>query len=469
MQDFFPKYYTSKAISLYIAALAVSNLIFFSHVLSPLWWIFGLVEVIVFFNFTSQMTRRWKRFKLKRFTRDLFWTALIIRLVWVVFSYFFYDYMTGQPFEFEAGDSRFYHDSGQAVANFISSGHLNVYIDSMIGQYSDMGYPLYLGVIYSIVGNSIFVVRILKALMGAYSCVLIYKLATRTFGEEVGRMAAIFCMIMPNLIYYCGLHTKEVEMVFITVAFMERADALFRNKNFNFMEIAPPLLLAASMFFFRTVLGATALFAMFTTLVMSSSKILGMGKRVILIIWIFGTIGYFVGGKLSSELETVWSARTNNQENSMQWRSVRDNGNKFSKYATGAVFAPMIFAIPFPTVIQTPRQDNQQLINGGNYVKNIMAFFTIFALIRIIKDGKWRENILMGSFTLGYLIILSMSAFAQSERFHQPALPFSLIFAAYGLSVMTKRDNKYYTWYIGFIFIAIVGWSWFKLAGRGMV
>jgi hypothetical protein len=433
-----------------------------------MWWVFGIIEVLSFFYYSNQLTRTWSDYSVKKFSKKLFQTSLIIRLVWMVFSYFFYLYITGQPFEFDTGDAKGYHDSAVWVASLIADGSIQSFFDSLEGRYSDMGYSFYLGWQYWITGNSIFIARLLKVLYGAYTCVLIYHLTVRNFGEEVGRMAAIFCMLMPNLILYTGLHTKEVEMVLLTVAFIDRADIMFRNKNFNFAEIAPPLLLAASLFFFRTVLGATALFALFTALVFVPNKVLGMGKRAVLIVWMIGALSYFVGGKLSTEMEQVWQSRQKNQETSMNWRAVRDNGNKFSKYATGAVFAPIIFIIPFPTIVNTPEQENQKLINGGNYVKNIMAFFVIFALFWLIKNNKWRDYLLIGSFTIGYLIVIALSAFAHSERFHQPALPFIMIMAAFGVSKITNKEKKYFTWYLAFIFVAIVAWSWFKLAGRGL-
>ena len=351
--------------------------------------------------------------------------------------------MTGKPFEFDAADSFGYHNEALDVTDMIQNGNLQHYLTQMKGRYSDMGYPLYLSWQYLITGGSIIIARLIKALLSAYTCVLIYKFAKRNFGEEVGRMSAIFCMLMPNLILYCGLHTKEVEMVFLTVWFMERADAMFRNKNFNFAEIAPPVVLAGSLFFFRTVLGATAILALFTTIVFTKSKILGFGKRIILVVWILAVVGYFVGGTISTEVETVWATRGNNQENSMKMRATEVNGNKFAQYAKGVVFAPVIFIIPFPTIIETPLQQNQKLINGGNYVKNIMAFFLLFALVWVIKNQKWRDYILIGSFTFGYLIIIALSAFAQSERFHQPVLPFELILAAFGISIITNKEKKY--------------------------
>lgn len=468
MLHYLPKYFSSKAISLYIGVLIACNIIFFNHILSPIWWVFGIVEVISFFYYSNQLTQKWAVVPEKKFLKKLFQTALIIRLVWMGFSYIFYTYMTGKPFEFDSADAFGYHNEGMWIADLIQSNHLGVWIDSMKGRPSDSGYTFYLGIQYFITGKSILIERLLKTIYGAFTCVLIYRLAKRNFGEEVGRMSGIFCMLMPNLILYSGLHTKEVEMVLLTVWFMERADFLVRTKGLNFQVLASVLLLAGSLFFFRTVLGVTALFALFTALMFSSTPLLNLGKRTILIVWLFGTIVYFAGGSIASEIESTWNTRNNNQEVSMEMRTTEGNGNQFAKKLSGAIFAPMIFIIPFPTVIETPKQENQKIINGGNYVKNILAFFVILALLWVIKNKKWRDYLLIGSFTIGYLVVLAFSAFAQSERFHQPVLPFLMILASVGISQVTNKTKKYFTWYMVLLFIVIVAWSWFKLAGRGM-
>ncbi|MDD3320943.1 MAG: hypothetical protein PHS59_05815 [Paludibacter sp.] len=469
MLNFFPKYFTSKAITLYLVVLVLCNILFLNSFLSPLWWAFGIVEVIGFFYFSNQLTRNWSNYSPKKFGKKLFQTALIIRICWVIFSYFFYQIMTGSPFEFDAGDAKGYHEEAVWIVQMINGGGLQPYFDYIRGRYSDMGYSFYLGWQYWITGNSIFIARLLKALYGAFTCVLVYRLAGRSFGEDVARMAAIFCMLMPNLILYTGLHTKEVEMVLLTVWFVERADALIRGKKFSLNTLWPTLLLAGSLFFFRTVLGATALFALFTTLMFTSTKVLGVGKRIVLVMWVVVAVAYFMGGTVANEIESVWQSRKANQETSLDFRENRIGGNKLSKYAGAAVFAPMIFVIPFPTIVETPNQQNMKMINGGNYVKNIMAFFVIFAFYWVIKNKKWRDYLLIGSFTVGYLIVLAMSAFAQSERFHQPILPFILIMSAFGISLISNKEKKYFTWWMALIFVAIVAWSWFKLAGRGLV
>ncbi len=421
----------------------------------------------LFFNYSNILTRRWVDVDAgKRFEKKLFRTALLIRFGWVAFSYIFYTIMTGKPFEFSTGDAGFYNGLGDRL----SHGSLDNIV-SLIKEVgiSDAGYPYYLSLIKRIIPEDIIVTRIIKALMSAFTCVLIYRLSKRSFGEEVGKMAAIFTMLMPSLVYYTGLHLKETEMVFLIVYFIEQVDELIRINKFSFKHLVVPILLLIGMFFLRTVLGVTALFSFFTALLFSSTRTLSMGKRTILIIWVALAVSYFIGGRIASEVQDTWQKSDTTQQQSMDFRTTRENGNKFSKYAGGAVFAPMIFVIPFPTIINTPSQENMQLINGGNYVKNIMAFFVIFALFMIIKEKKWRNFTLIGSFLIGYLLVLAFSPFAQSERFHMPVLPFELIFAAYGVSLITNKTKKYFTWWMILIFIALIGWSWFKLAGRDMV
>lgn len=472
MLEYFPKYFTSKAITLYLAVLVLVNIVFMNRFMPLMYWAFGIVAVVAFFYFSNQFTRQWSKYSEKFFAKKLFRTALIIRLAYVLFSYYFYQLMTGTPFEFHSADVGFYHYMGQFGAAQLLEGNYDLLTAfKTVAKdiaFSDSGYPYYLSIIYAFTDDSILIVRLIKAVLSAWTCVLIYKLAARNFNESVARMAAIFCMLMPNLIYYCGIHLKETEMVFLAVFFLERADHLLRGKNYSFLSILPIMIVGATLFTFRTALGATAMFALFTTVFLSSKRVMKMNKKIVLGIWVLVVIGYFIGGTIATEVEELWQNRQDNQESSMQWRSTRADGNVFAKHANKAIFAPMIFVIPFPTMVNTKWQENQRIIHGGNYVKNIMAFFTIFALFLVIKQRRWGDYLLIGSYTIGYLGVIAFSAFAHSERFHLPALPFILVMAAYGISQVTNKTKRYYIIWLAFIFVAIVAWSWFKLAGRGL-
>ena len=256
MLHYFPKYFTTKAIALYIIVLMIIPMAFSGYGMSWLWIMFGVVEVTSFFYFTNILTKRWAEYSERTFLRQLFITAFVIRVVWVVFSYFFYISMTGKMFEFEAADSIFYHESGLLGASSMRNGTFNI-VEFMSGvELSDRGYPFYLSLIYYITGDSIIVTRLIKALIGAFTCILIYRLTKRTFDNPaIARIAGILCMLMPNLIYYCGLHLKEIEMTFLIILFLERTDYVIRSQRYNFINISLPILAASLLFFFRTVIG----------------------------------------------------------------------------------------------------------------------------------------------------------------------------------------------------------------------
>ncbi len=470
MLNFLPKYFTSKAILLYFFTLIAVSLLF-SNSLQIQFVIIGSIQVVGFFYFSNLLTQKWAEIPQNIFVKYIFYTALIIRLLWAIISYYLYIYWTGIPFEWISGDAYAYHNLAQWFSALLKEGlSLKPYFDNFEGTYSDTGYPTYLGVIYYIFGDSILVARLFKALFGAITVFFIYKLATRTFGESTGRMAGIFAMLMPNLIHYTGLHLKEVEMLLMVVLFIDRADELIRGKKFTFNTLWLPLLLSISLFFFRTVLGVAAILALFSALFLSSERSGKISRRIFATVSFSIAIFYFVGSQYFIEIDSVWQQRQTNQAKSMEWRSVRADGfNKYARYASTAVFAPMIFTIPFPTMITVVNQENQMIMNGSNFVKNIIAFFVLYALYSMIIEKKWRDYLLIVTFVVSYLAVIAMSSFAHSERFHQPVLPFYMILAAYGVSKITNKQKKYFNIYIFFVFIAIFGWSWFKLSGRGLI
>ncbi len=447
------------------------------------WWVIGGVEVVAFFLLANYLTKAWHNIAPKKFTTNLFWWSLGLRIAFMVFLYWFHTYMTGQPFQFAAADEGGYHMDAMYGHKLISENIVGFY--SALRDYgglaiSDSGYSTWLSIVYWVFDDSIFMSRVVKCLLGAWMCVLIYKVAKRNFGDQVARMAAIFCMLMPNFWYYCGSGLKECEMVFLLVAFIERADYIIRTRNFIGFQFFLTLALGTSLFFFRTVLGAAAIMAFILSLLLTSQRAARISQRWIMLIAVALIGSYFIGGQIAMEVETLWAEReTSNQIHNMEWRSEREGGNSLAKYAGAAVFAPMIFTIPFPTIVETPNQENLRMMHGANFIKNILSGLCLFGVFMMVfRDGRihgflkgpWRDHVLLLAIMLGYLVVLVFSNFAQSERFHMPALPFEMIFAAVGVSFVSKRQHKtLYLCWCGLMVLAIIAWSWFKLKGRGLV
>ena len=477
---FIPKRVTNWAMLTYVAAICSCNILFASHMLHWQWWFFGAIEALGFFYFANRLSKRWFYVKPLHFTQKLFWTAFVLRALWVALSYVLYQNWTDTAFSIDAGDELFYNEVAQYAASLMRNGDWNIYsniVNYSNAAFSDMGYPIYLTTVYWIFGNSIVVARLIKAVLGAWTVVLIYKLASRNFGEQIGRMTAIMCMLMPNLIYYCSFQLKEVEMLFLCILFTERADFLLRKGKLSFMLTLMLMLIPAVMFMFRTALAAVMVMAFFCALILSSERVVSWGRRALLLALalVFAGVVFTTSTSIGQDLMQMWQARSSTQQAAIDWYSTRvDEGgfsNSLARHAGAAVFAPMIFTIPFPTMNETPGQENQKMIHGGNFVKNILSSFTIAALVLLLISGDWRKYVLPLAILCGYLVVLVFSSFAHSERFHLPVLPFTLMFAAYGISKMNEVwwIKKYYPYWCALMFVAAVAWNWFKLAGRGMI
>ena len=463
MLNYFPRYFSTRAIICYVVTLALVSVAFMRYVMPFQFMLFGLVPVLVFFVYGSRLTMDWFKFSTRSFTKKLFLTALILRVVYVVFIYFYYLEMTGKPHAYYPGDELLYTYIGTLWREFgaVETAHL---MKEYRITFSDSGYCWWLGFENLLLGTHVLPPRILKCFIDAFSCVLMYNLAKRNFGEAAGRLTAVLCMLMPNMWYYCGVTLKETEMSFLVILFTERADAALHSPKITIGNIILPGIVILVMFTFRTALAAVLMAALVGALILSSGKQLQAWKKVlysaVFTIWMTLT----VGTEMIQEAQELWEARTENQTTGYEWRA---ETNSFAKYATASVFAPLIFTIPFSSMVATPGQENQMMMNGANFIKNIMSGLTILALFLLLKRGDWRKHVLPIAVMCGYLVVLVFSNFAHSERFHFPVLALELMFAAFGVTQLTNKHKRWYViWLVG-ICVANVAWAWIKLAGRG--
>ena len=464
--SYLPKYVSSKAIVCYIATLIIVSALFLTRALPFQFMVFGFVSVFVFFHFSNRMTMDWRRYSPQLFTKKLFVAALLIRLVYVIFIYFYYIEMTGVPHSFHMADEGFY----QSMAEIWQKDGIDESVRAMHDYVamSDIGYVWWLSIEYILFGPHVLTARVLKCVIDAFSCVLLYNLTERNFGEAAGRIAAVFYMLLPNAWYYCGVTLKETEMAFLVILFVERADIVLRSPKIRIKDMILPLLIIIIMFTFRTALGAVLFAAMIAGLILTSGKQLQAWKKIlysaVFAVWMFFTVGV----EIVEESQQLWEGRAENQEVGYQWRTEREGGNVLAKYATASIFAPLIFTIPFSSMIYVENQEVQMMMNGGNFVKNIMSGFTILTLFLLLFRRNWRQHVLPLAVMCGYLVVLVFSNFAHAERFHFPVLALELMFAAYGITQMTNRHKRLYVIWLVFVCIANVLWALVKLRGRGL-
>lgn len=467
MISFIPRQITTKAIVVYLATLAIISVFYFMYAMSIEYIALGIVSVIGFFILSSRWSISWKKMSNKEYIKSLFLYALLFRVIWVICAYFYYSSKTGIPFEFGAADSLGYHNEAEWLASEPWSTALNYYFGFGSFGFSDVGYPLYLTVLYKSFGPVVILPRIIKAFLSSWMCVLVYRISARTFDDNTGRLAGIMCALMPNLIIYCGMHLKETEMIFIEVAFLERLDHLIRKHKISSWSILLPTLLAILLFFFRTILGVAAIFTAATATLLSSAPTMKRGwRRTAIVAWGVLCLITAGGGTIITEIESYWEAKNENLSRKRQEQTLR--GNQWAHYATGAVMAPMVFVLPFSTMVDVDQQYGQQEKSGGNYVRNFMGFFSILAIYEAFRRKKWRDFTIIGAFAISYLGVVSLTGFNNSERFLLPGLPCLIMMWSYGIATLRPKTYKLLTPWCIIIFLMEFGWAFFKLGSRGL-
>ena len=473
-----PNWLTGKSIVFFFVALFACWGAF-GYVPEFDFWMLSAVSVVLFFYGGMSMSKSWSRSKEKVFIRNVFIAAFVIRLLWILYCYFYFNPTHyGDPVG-ERADVEWYMPFGKALAEWISNGfdlsfedlrHRWVFVND------DFGYPMWLGVIYFITGpdNDLFIPLLIKCIFGAYCVVCIYNVAKRHFGEGVGRMAAIFVCVNPNMIYWCGSMFKEAEMVFLCCLAIDNFDrVLSSGRKYTFRSLLPGILATTILLFFRSALGILIFLALVAHIVLVSNRIMSYGKKIIAGVLVIGVLLASVGDRLLSQSQELLNrAQSEHQQTNMEWRSERQGGNSFAKYAGAAVFAPLIFTIPFPTFNQAEESQILQMqLSGGAYIKNILSFFVIIVFLMMLISGEWRRHVFILAYTVGYHVILVMSEFAHSGRFHMPVIPFLMLFAAYGIQI-AKTNGKMRRWFSVALVVEVVAclaWNWFKLKGRGMI
>ena len=444
-------------IGLYLLALIVISLAFREHALQWKWMLWGIGEVLFFFVLVVVFYPRWKNDDTKRFKWKVFLVAFVIRGLYAFLVAYYYYYETGKAFEYNAADSIWYHPTAVYLSRCVRQGYVSYifkYLNAYTMGWSDQGYVLWLTLVYTIFGRNLLTPRLFKALMSAYLCIVVYKLGTRTFGERTGRLAAVMMVFTPILIQLCGVHTKEMEMIFLSIFALERMDYLIRSKKYTVWNIICPILLTGLTFGFRTIIGMCLIFAFLVFVVLSS-------KDLVVVVFLA-----FLLSPVGREMRIINALKF--KDLNYQMKHYDSLGMKHGELAQGWIMAPGAFVLPLaPMVEESP--DHNKMIHGSTYVKNFLAFFAMLAIVIAFRQKKWRDFSLIGAYELSYLAIIMFSFAANSERYHEPAVPLIVLMSAYAMTHIRRKDLKLFYIYCGLLFVALVVWNWLKLSARGLV
>ena len=437
------------------------------------------ISVVLFFFVGRSMSRDFSLLGEKKFLRSIFTVGFVVRILWILYMFFVFNpRYYGTRFGSTA-DVEWYMGFGQDLAEWISGSSMHSLaeiINFNMSAIDDVAYPMLLGVEYLLTGSvsDVLIPYVVKSILGACCAIFIYRITKRHFGEGAARIAAIFVCLNPNIIYWCGSMMKEAEMVFFCCLAVDKFDeALSSNTQLTIKSLFPGILCGFVLLFMRTTLGLALFMAVLVHVLLADKRIISIGKKVFVGALVAIVLFVTVGDRLMEQSKGyLLKVQSGGQEQNMEWRSTREGGNSFAKYATASVFAPLIFSLPFPTFNAAHEGQLVQIqLSGGYFIKNLLSFFVIIIMLQLLFSGSWRKHVFILAYTCAYLIVLVFSGYAQSGRFHMPIWPMLMIFAAYGIQV-AKSNKKMQKWFNYVLFAEVfvcLAWNWFKLAGRGML
>ncbi len=473
-----PRWLVGQTIAFFFVSM-FACLLFFGYVPVIEYLVVSILFILLFLYYGSVISKRWVNFSEKRFLRNVFWAGVVVRLLWVLYMFFYFNPKYYGTTYGDGADVTWYMPFGEAIAEWLRGNsdrtleELRVYWGSSL---DDIGYPFWLAIVYLITGNvsDVLIPMLVKAFVGGYCAICIYHIANRHFGTGTARIAALFIAFNPNMIYWCGSMMKEAEMVFICCLCIDKIDeAVSSNKQLTFKSLLPGILAGMYLLFFRLALGLTIFLALFAHIVFVSNRVMSSGKKIIAGVLVALMLAVGIGDRFMDRTQSlIDSAQGSQQSTNMEWRANRRGGNSYARYAGAVVFAPLIFTIPFPTFnAANESQILQVQLSGGNYIKNVFSFFVIFVFLLLFASGEWRKHVFILAYTGGYLMVLVLSNFAQSGRFHMPVFPMLMLFSAYGIQIAkgNVRIRNYYKIVLVAEVIICLAWNFFKLKGRGMI
>lgn len=438
-----------------------------------------IISVVLFFYVGKSMSNQFSLLGEKTFLRSVFTVGFVVRILWILYMFFVFNPRYYGSRHGDGADTDWFMDFGKYLSEWISGNSMHTLaeiIDINMSAIDDVAYPMILGIEYLLTGgvSDVLIPYIVKSALGAWCAIYAYRIAKRHFGEGAARIAAIFVCLNPNMIYWCGTMMKEAEMVFFCCLAVDKFDeALSSNSQLTIKALLPGILSGFVLLFMRTTLGLALFGAVMVHIILADKRIISVGKKVAMGILMVLVLSVVVGEHLMEQSKGYLDiVQSDSQKTNMEWRSTREGGNDFAKYASATVFAPLIFTIPFPTFNQAYELQLLQVqLSGGYFIKNILSFFVIIVLVQFLLTGEWRKHVLLIGYTCAYLVVLVFSSFAQSGRFHMPIWPMLMIFAAYGLQLAKtdKRMRKWFTYALYAEVFLCLAWNWFKLAGRGMI
>ena len=460
-------FYTKRILFLLLILIA-AGLIFFRYNFISFGYIaFAVVSIVIFFKGLENIP---KYLISGNIPLKLFWFTILIR-IGIVFILYLYYYTSvhspyGEFFAPNAEDATGYHYIARWMAADFWSGEINYeYYTALMGSHSDMGYIYWTLPWYIVFGPHLWLQGIFNLIVGAWSVVLVYKIALYQFTKKIAILSAVMTMLYSSFILYTSSSLKEMVLIWVMLVAIYHFQLYLKLHKQKALNLFIAMLFIFFLAFFRNFLVILLSFAFFMGLYFNSKR----GSNLQLIIFIlFGAGSLIALGNIfgfSNEIQSTVDSAPDMFEGVVSRRA----GNALAvKFASLPVF--LLYTIPGPLVsfVKTGDQQTIWLQFSGFFIRNVLMFFYAYGLYSLIRNS-FRPNIFLIIITLGYLFIMAYTGYVTNGRYHLVAAPLLFFFSAYGYSIMTSKKIKWFDIFLIFIFILNMGWNYFKLLGRGLM
>ena len=273
------------------------------------------------------------------------------------------------------------------------------------------------------------------------------------------------CVFMPILIQICGQHTKEMEMIFLSILALERMDHLIRSKRYTVWNILFPVLLIGASFGFRTVIGMCLIFAFLVFVVLSPKDLVSRKGKIITLAATAAVFLFFLFTAIGHEMKYIYVLNFSGTD--YMAKKYESQGMQYGEISKSKYLFPGAFILPLSPMLDMAPEHNK-MIHGSTFVKNFLAYFAMLSIVVAFRQKRWRNFSLVWAYELSYLAIIMFTFTSNSERYHEPAIPLLIVMAAYAMTRLRRKELKLFYVYCGLLFVALFVWNWLKLASRGL-
>jgi len=468
-----PNIYTQKALGVILIILVLLNGVFIKYQ-TPLVLLITLLGLtIFFFVMLNKYTFFWRNLDKSSFYRHLFIHSLFYRLICIgIVSWLTYIYQPESlPLEMYAADAWKYFASGSELTNNIFNGQFIFLLSKFWYSSADWGYPFFIGIVNTIFGNSVLITKIINAILGSFSVVLLAKIARLLYSYNHARFTGIIAMLMPSLVWYSAKYLKETLMIFIIILVFYAAIKMVRIGRFNLFELLLILCGTSSLFYFRTSLAVIVILALTVYFVLNSLS-QNRGQTTAFIVGISFIIGIIVLSTYFGQVREVTHQYAQLDEAAkIRITTKLDLAGGVNLKSSVAIPLVMINTLvaPYPSFLNIDSRQISVISHSQNEITRIFIYYFGFLGFFLLLKSDYKKSSLILSFSLGYLLMMALTGAAMFARFQLPAVPFIIIMISVGF---IDSPQKWFTRWSGYIVvmgIAIIMWHLFKLYIRGMI